>query len=211
MKCERARDGVLLADSGELPVTGRLRLFFHLRGCPSCREYADELSRTTRAYRADSAAGVGERVTGAILDFAERERTRGARAAPAPAWRPAFAFAALALLLAAAGVLLLRAPGERKLGAAAPAQGWDDPVDEQIEQVNELWTSRRPRPGTPPTTRRAVTTWTRSHRSCWNWKENRSYERASERSPSDRRTNGRPPHPRRDRGGGTGTGPTGAR
>jgi anti-sigma factor RsiW len=138
MKCERARDGVLLADSGELPVTGRLRLFFHLRGCPSCREYADELSRTTRAYRADSAAGVGERVTGAILDFAERERTRGARAAPAPAWRPAFAFAALALLLAAAGVLLLRAPGERKLGAAAPAQGWDDPVDEQIEQVNEL-------------------------------------------------------------------------
>lgn len=147
MKCEQAEQAILLKDSGELGLLARMRLDRHLAGCPACQAYQDELGVTRRALHDLPAPSLSERARNSILTAATPDRrdvvTLAPTQRPVTWWRPAFAAAALAALLAASLYLRSHSPTTPVVAQQAPAAGTtemtlDEAVDAEMDALQQL-------------------------------------------------------------------------
>lgn len=145
MKCESLTKYILLESSGELSPADRARLDAHVAGCPTCKSYRSALIHLREEVRADDETVPASRITAtSLLVEARRREERELRARPA--WfglgsRPAFAFAAAAVLAFAIGfgIVIMARPGAPSL-ARAPASGpaWaDEWVDVRLDLLSD--------------------------------------------------------------------------
>lgn len=139
MNCEAMKNRILLDQSGELSWWGRRRLNSHLAHCADCRAFHNGLAHLTASVRRvpwaeGFATPLARRVTAAAP---RRER------ATVASWHPAFAYAALSVLLAMAFVLVLR-PFHRTTETAGTPPGaeleiaWDADLDDRIATLDSL-------------------------------------------------------------------------
>ena len=139
MNCETMKNQVLLDQSGEISWWSRRRMNAHLAACADCRAFRDDLRRLTDAVHSvrwdeGFAPPLARRITAVAP---RRERT------PAVSWQPAFAYAALSVLLALAFVLVLR-PFHRPVEIARATSdtavefAWDADLDDRIATLDSL-------------------------------------------------------------------------
>jgi hypothetical protein len=145
MKRDTAEKWMLLEQSGELgPVRGLL-LRRHLARHPEDRTFRDDMVRIVDAARdAGDVPGIDAQVRAAIRAAADRRVEEDV----APSWRPALAFAALVLVLAA-GWLVFRHPPAMSPSqvAKAPAKetvaeadlAWDNGIDAEISELQNMF------------------------------------------------------------------------
>ena len=141
MKCEHAEQALLLKDSGELGGWKNHRLQRHLAGCPACRTYQATLRETRLALHAMPAPALTARARSALLDAARPDRRDSISLAPRPtsalSWRPAWALAGLALLLAV-GIQLRSRNATPAVVAQNQALTVDEAVDAELDQLQQL-------------------------------------------------------------------------
>ncbi|MDX1624496.1 MAG: hypothetical protein R3199_11015 [Gemmatimonadota bacterium] len=116
MRCDRAREAILIADPAELAGREDPALAAHLEACPRCRE---ETSRVLEAQRELDRAlsGLAARVRPGEAEGREADGTHpGIRRLARRAWIPAAAAAAVAAI-----VLLAREPAGPPSGIDASA------------------------------------------------------------------------------------------
>ena len=112
MNCDRARDHILLTESGEIGRRAGARLARHLSGCSACRAFFGEYGRFTRAAAGFlQADGPGAAATGNVRS----EIRRLARRPPVMFPEPARLLALAAGLLVAAAAAWLLVAAERSI------------------------------------------------------------------------------------------------
>jgi len=126
---------LLLEQSGELSPAQRRRLDAALAASPEARRLRDRLRRISAAIPAPAARPAPD----AAARIAARLRKDQAPArAFRPAWKPALAAAALALLV---GVRTFHAPApvsSESAAAAAEEEDWTDPLDAEFTELENL-------------------------------------------------------------------------
>ncbi len=144
MSCTNTEKWLLLAQSGELSRFNRRRLARHLEACPACRELENELRIvTTLAHNAPADLAVSEAVLASIRSEGLRAASRSEeiRLRPAPRgvsliFRPAVAYAVLAIALAA-GLWFFATSDRHQAPTVAQADTeWDDDFDQRIEELD---------------------------------------------------------------------------
>jgi len=147
----RAKRYILLEQSGELSARKRRRLHACLAHSPQAREFRDTLQRWTGVVGSEGSSEVPAYSMSLILEAGRRALEAGPRREPVsfPAMegvrRPAFLYAALALLLLAGILIFVRKPSPPMVTEApteprTTALTWNGSIDEEIEELN-TWIS----------------------------------------------------------------------
>jgi len=153
MKCECAQKKILLAQSGELSGFGRFRVSGHLKTCPHCRQFQEELAGITTLTRsAEFDSTVSQETLERIRKQAHREHSRSVEIRLLPSrerfgvlFRPALVYSTISVL-AIAGFIYLARPHQTAVQMASRSQtpatsianAWDDNVDSAITQLDAM-------------------------------------------------------------------------
>lgn len=149
MKRDTIEKWVLLKQSGELDLVRDWLLRRAMCRDAGARRFQDDLNRITAAARGSVDAVPGNSAAlAAILSAAGKNSSRSEEfgfepSRPAPAWRPALAFAAL-VLIAGATWLALQKPGVTppiaQTTTTQPEQAlpWDDGLDKKMDELNTM-------------------------------------------------------------------------
>jgi predicted anti-sigma-YlaC factor YlaD len=95
MKCSKAKNQILLQESGELSQKKKSTLLSHLQSCPECRQFKETLIQSLEIFQPMEEPPV------AALNEIKREARRRApqrKQAKTLYWKPALAMAASALI-----------------------------------------------------------------------------------------------------------------
>jgi anti-sigma factor RsiW len=111
MKCKKARQQILLAETGEISVAPAESLEEHLGRCDGCREYRASVSAITAAAGESLPQGEPSQAVLARIRSAARERETASSILPGSVWTQALAYAAV--LAVAVTAWFVAAPNDR--------------------------------------------------------------------------------------------------
>ena len=147
MNCSQSQKYILLHLSGELNRLRYQRLQHHMKQCESCRRFSAEVNILQDTIQKDlSDRTIPAFTKQSIMDAAEREWQRKTKRHKTPTltWKPAFAYAALSILVLLTFLVIVQplrqpAPSDETTAQPIIAQ-WQDNIDEELDQIDELLT-----------------------------------------------------------------------